>query len=31
MFYSKSTNGFYDAAIHGDNIPPMLPSFTWPA
>lgn len=21
MFYSKSTNGFYDAAIHGTNIP----------
>lgn len=21
MFYSKSTNGFYDPAIHGDNIP----------
>ncbi|MCY9814479.1 hypothetical protein [Aeromonas caviae] len=21
MFYSKSTGGFYDAAIHGDNIP----------
>lgn len=21
MFYSKSTLGFYDAAIHGDNIP----------
>jgi len=21
MFYAKSTNGFYDAAIHGDNIP----------
>ena len=21
MFYSKSTRGFYDAAIHGDNIP----------
>lgn len=21
MFYSKSTNGFYDASIHGDNIP----------
>ena len=21
MFYSKSTNGFYDAAIHGNNIP----------
>ncbi|MCY9815053.1 DUF4376 domain-containing protein [Aeromonas caviae] len=21
MFYSKSTCGFYDAAIHGDNIP----------
>lgn len=22
MFYSKTTKGFYDAAIHGDNIPP---------
>ena len=22
MFYSASTNGFYDAAIHGDIIPP---------
>ena len=21
MFYAKSTGGFYDAAIHGDNIP----------
>lgn len=21
MFYAKSTNGFYDEAIHGDNIP----------
>ncbi len=21
MFYSKSTGGFYDTAIHGDNIP----------
>ncbi len=21
MFYSKTTGGFYDAAIHGDNIP----------
>ena len=21
MFYAKSTNGFYDKAIHGDNIP----------
>lgn len=21
MFYSKSTGGFYDVAIHGDNIP----------
>ncbi|MFM5811220.1 DUF4376 domain-containing protein [Aeromonas veronii] len=21
MYYSKSTGGFYDAAIHGDNIP----------
>ena len=21
MFYSKSTGGFYDAAIHGDSIP----------
>lgn len=21
MFYSKSTGGFYDRAIHGDNIP----------
>jgi hypothetical protein len=21
MFYSKSTDGFYDTAIHGDNIP----------
>ncbi len=21
MFYSKSTSGFYDTAIHGDNIP----------
>ena len=21
MLYSKSTGGFYDAAIHGDNIP----------
>ena len=21
MFYSKSTGGFYDSAIHGDNIP----------
>lgn len=21
MFYSKSTNGFYDTAIHGNNIP----------
>ena len=21
MFFSKSTGGFYDAAIHGDNIP----------
>lgn len=21
MFYSKSTNGFYDAVIHGENIP----------
>ena len=21
MFYVKSTNGFYDEAIHGDNIP----------
>ena len=21
MFYSKSTGGFYDAAIHGENIP----------
>lgn len=21
MFYSKSTNGFYDREIHGDNIP----------
>lgn len=21
MFYSKSTNGFYDRAIHGDSIP----------
>ena len=21
MFYSKSTGGFYDASIHGDNIP----------
>lgn len=22
MFYSKSAGGFYDSAIHGDNIPP---------
>lgn len=21
IYYAKSTNGFYDAAIHGDNIP----------
>ena len=21
MFYAKSTSGFYDTAIHGDNIP----------
>lgn len=21
MFYSKSTGGFYDTAVHGDNIP----------
>lgn len=21
MFYSKTTGGFYDSAIHGDNIP----------
>jgi hypothetical protein len=21
MFYAKSTSGFYDAEIHGDNIP----------
>lgn len=21
MFYAKSTNGFYDAAVHGDDIP----------
>lgn len=22
MFYSAETGGFYDNAIHGDNIPP---------
>ena len=22
MYYSPSTRGFYDSAIHGDNIPP---------
>lgn len=28
MFYSPSTGGFYDAAIHGDNIPADAVSIT---
>lgn len=28
MLYSKSTNGFYDRAIHGNNVPPDVVEIT---